>query len=166
MKKSFAITVVVLLSSAMFLVGVCVAGGPVTRTGTGKWSGMVYNVGQGSCGPGEVFAINTGKGNMTLTGASEWFSLGCLDFSDGTGWGTAVVTAADGDKIYLTFTSTLTPPDSAGSGTFTESEEIIGGTGRFEYAEGTSTTEGTYNLVGDPIRINVWSATNVFDITF
>jgi hypothetical protein len=163
MKKSFAITVVVLLSSAMFLVGVCVAGGPVTKTTTGKWSGIDYIVGQEYCPDDYVLAINTGKGNMTLTGESQWFALGCLHPINGDGTGTGVITAADGDQIYVEFTSQLEYPYP---GTFTEWETIIGGTGKFEDATGTSTTEGTYNLVGDPIKINVWSATNVADITF
>ena len=46
MKRLFSITVVMLLFSVMFFVGVCVAGGPVTKPLKAKWTGTTLQCGR------------------------------------------------------------------------------------------------------------------------
>jgi hypothetical protein len=158
MKRFFAITLVMLLSSAMFFVVVCEgAGNADKKPASGMWSGTIYDVGfcAGSTPEAPVFqAINVGKGVSTLTGKSDWFSVFCTycikpnpdspigcDEMDGFGW--AIITAADGDKLHLELTSvgvdlTATPP------IWTELETVVGGTGRFDGASGESHSKGTW----------------------
>ncbi|MBP2685276.1 MAG: hypothetical protein H6Q81_181, partial [Deltaproteobacteria bacterium] len=86
MKRLFAITVVGLLFSVMFLGGVCVAGDPVTKPFTAQWSGAIYSVGpcvdpDPSLPPGAVQGLNVGKGVATITGKSEFVTVACTAFS-------------------------------------------------------------------------------------
>jgi hypothetical protein len=96
---------------------------------------------------------------MTHTGGSEWFSLGCLNPQTGIGVGTAVITASNGDFLYLNISIQLDPV----SGIWVQSEQIIGGTGMFEGATGTGESSGTFEFVG---AMNVWSGTNEGEISF
>ena len=100
---------------------------------------------------------------MTLTGESEWFSEGCLNPETGITEGNAVITASNGDSIFLTFELQLIP-DTAESGTWYQTTEIYGGTGRFEGATGPpGTSGGPYRFIG---TIDVWSGTNEGEINF
>lgn len=158
MKRLFAISVVMLLSSAMFFVVVGAGAGPVEKKpASGMWSGTIYDVGYcaGSTTEAPVIqAINVGKGVSTLTGKSDWFSVVCTyctipnqnspfgcDEMSGSGW--AIITAANGDKLHLEITDvgvdlTAIPP------IWTEYETIVGGTGRFDGASGESDSNGTW----------------------
>jgi len=146
MKRQCAITVVVLLSSAMFLVGVCVAGDPVTKPFKAQWSGTDYVLGPCSDPdpnlPGGAFQIlNVGKGVATLTGESEFFTVGCIAYTSPTfgvtsGW--MILTAADGDKLHIRVEGTL----NLATGEWTEEEYVVGGTGRFKNATGYSESGG------------------------
>lgn len=162
MKRIFAITAVMLLSTAMFFVVVCAGADSVTKSTKGTWSGIGYNVGQGNCAPGLLQTMSIGKGVMTLTGESEWFSLGCLDPATGNGLGTAVITAANGDVLYLMINIQLVP-ETVDSGNWFQTEQIIGGTGRFEGSTGDGSSSGTYKFIG---AIDVWAGTNEGEITF
>jgi len=144
MKRQCAITVVVLLSSAMFLMGVCAAGNPVTKPFKAQWSGTDYAV--GPCVdpvtnlPGALI-LNLGKGVATITGESEFFSVSCNTFTSETtavnsGW--MIVTAADGDKLHITIEGTL----NLATGEWTEEETTVGGTGRFKNATGFAESGG------------------------
>jgi hypothetical protein len=158
MKKSFAITVVVLLSSAMILVGVCKGADPVTKPSKAIWTGTIY-VSERCADPNftgppsaPIFqTINVGKGVSTLSGKSDWLSVICGYFTSettmaGSGWG--IVTAANGDTLHVRIESTVdlstVPPKWA------ETETVVGGTGRFEGATGISESEGTWTLGTDP----------------
>lgn len=163
MKRCFAITIAMLLSSAMLFVVVCAAAPATPTVATkGTWSGIGYNVGQGSCPAGQLQTMAIGKGFMTFTGASEWFSQGCLDPQSGAAGGTAFITAADGDVLFLTINIQLIP-DTADSGTWSQTEDIIGGTGKFEGATGTGSSSGTYKFNG---AMDHWAGTNKGEITF
>lgn len=180
-----AIALVMILSFAMFFVAVSAEAGffgksflgtrsgagaddemfqSVTKSVKGTWNGIGYNVGQGICAAGLLQTMALGKGVMTLTGKSEWFSVGCLDPATGVTEGTAVITAANGDLVYLTFHLQLIP-DTLGAdfGTWVQTTEMIGGTGRFENASGPGDSSGTYKFIG---AIDAWSGTNEGWITF
>ena len=166
MKKSFAITVVVLLSSAMFLVGVCIAGRPETtptKPFIGQWTGTLYNV--GVCVPDttKVLTVNFGQGSTTILGPASFVFMYCIDLSSlpltisGSGWG--IVTTANGDKLYSKITSLTVEfgdPVTNTPTTWTEVEELLGGTGRFENARGDSTSSGIWTSAeGFPVGITV-----------
>ena len=164
MKRLIAITGVMLLSSAIFFVAVGAGAGPSSLPVKGRWSGIGYNVGQGNCPEGYQQNYAIGKGHMTLTGESEWFSEGCSNLATGNSEGNAVITASNGDLIFLTFNIQLSVPDAAGSGTWYQVTEITGGTGMFEGVTGGSgTSGGPYRFIG---TIDVWSGTNEGDINF
>ena len=120
MKRLFAITVVTLLSSAMFLVVVCAAGPPIPTIGT--WKGTTTTgAPTGSClSAGGVALISAeGKGVASPWGAGSWVGdPTCLfilipagSYVDGKqvfqGSGTATITSANGDEIYLEEVFTL-----------------------------------------------------------
>jgi hypothetical protein len=146
MKKSFAITVGVLLSSAMFLVGVCVAGDPVTKPFKAQWNGAIYAVGpcvdpDPNLPPGAFQVLNVGKGVATITGESEFVSVSCTAFASTTfsvssGW--MILTAANGDKLHIRIEGTL----NLATWEWTEKEWTVGGTGRFKNATGYSESGG------------------------
>jgi len=135
-----------LLSSAMFLVGVCVAGDPVTKPFKAKWSGADYFVGpcvdpDPNLPAGALQVLNIGKGVATITGESEFVSVSCSAFTSATtavnsGW--MILTAADGDKLHIRIEGTL----NLATGEWTEEETVVGGTGRFKNATGYSESGG------------------------
>jgi len=167
MKKSFAITVVVLLSSAMFFVGVCGAG--PTRATKGTWSGSTTTgLPTGACltagGVAEVSAEGTGVASPW--GASTWVGdKTCLyllipwppgSFTDGLqvvqGFGTATVTTANGDKVYLemVFTFIGNPaPQADPQGQWTQDVDITGGTGKYSNAFGHAFSSGVWTNNND-----------------
>ena len=163
MKRLFAITAVMLLSSAIFFIAVGEAGGPSAMTLKGRWSGIGYNVGQGNCPTGHVQGYVIAKGFMNLTGQSEWFSEGCTNLATFTSEGSAVVTTSDGDRLFVEYAITMSPPDATGAGTWSQNEDIIGGTGRFEGVTGSSSSGGPYQFIG---TIDVWSGTTEGEIYF
>ena len=155
MKRLFAITVVMLLSSAMFFVVVCAGAHPVEKPTQGMWTGTIYVL--GPCPDttnfplGAAQVINVGKGVLTHTGKSNFISSSCSYFTsetsaEGSGW--AVLTAENGDTIH--FSIELTLDLSTNPPSWTEHETVVGGTGRFEGATGESDSEGTWTLGADP----------------
>jgi hypothetical protein len=163
MKRLFAITVVMLLSSAMFFVVVCAGGDSVTKPFKGKWTGNLYVLGpcpDPSFQPGYSQGINIGKGVSTLTGESDFLFVYCTICSEptntppyfcntinGSGWG--IITAANGDALHVEITYLeidLTDPVPQ----WTELETLVGGTGRFEDATGSSDSHGIWTLGTDP----------------
>jgi len=157
MKKSFAITVVVLLSSAMFLVGICVGGPPEstpTKPFVGQWTGTLYNVGLCYPDTSKVLTVNFGQGSATVLGPASFVFMYCIDpFTlSGSGWG--IVTTANGDKLYERITNlTVTLGNPV---TWSEDEELLGGTGRFENARGYSKSSGIWTSAeGFPVGFEV-----------
>jgi N-methylhydantoinase B/oxoprolinase/acetone carboxylase alpha subunit len=162
MKRHLAITVVLLLSSAMFFVVVCAGADPVAVPLKGTWKGgsnFIFPA-PSSCPADSVMqAIATAKGNMTHTGESEYLSPVCCN-AVGQCVGTAIITAANGDALYLSVTHFFNPV----TGDWSQSDVIIGGTGRFEDATGTSTSSGTSTFTGP--TSDIWQGTNVGEIKF
>lgn len=163
MKRLFAITFVILLSSGMFLAGAYAGDGEITKSLSGMWNGTIYQVGYcvGSTPMAPIFmTVNIGKGVSTLTGNSDWYSVDCghcsvpssnpplfCDELSGSGWG--IVTSSNGDQLHLDITRqtvnlTDNPP------TWIEEETIVGGTGMFEGVSGESDSLGTWTSGTNP----------------
>jgi hypothetical protein len=184
MKRLFAITVVMLLSSAMFFVVVCAGGDSVTRPMKAMWTGNLYVLGPCtdlSFPAGAFQTINIGKGVSTLTGESDFIIEYCTFFSSassmaGSGWG--IITAANGDTIHVSVDVTIdlskTPPE------WSETEFMVGGTGRFQGATGSSESGGSWTSGPNPFPFGSsppipprllqapqgWIGTSIGEVTF
>ncbi len=69
-------------------------------------------------------------------------------FIDFTSSGSAVLTAANGDRLLTNVTGVATPGTVPGELVIVETHEITGGTGRFDGASGEFTLERTASLTG------------------
>jgi hypothetical protein len=169
MKRLFASTVVTLLSSAMFFVVVCAGADMKTGPFNGSWSGKSYQPGGGgpfqpsvSCPQGAQPFLSIGKGHLNIIGAGDWVSWGCLTAGPSNpliGTGSAIITTATGDALYLNTVITFTFTANM-VGTWHQEETATGGTGRFELASsplGPSTSDGTFDWTTQP---GVWKGTN------
>jgi hypothetical protein len=147
MKRLFAITVVMLLSSAMFFAVVYAGPGPVTKPFKAKWTGTLYTVGlcfdEWPPTGNLVQTINVGKGVSTLTGVSDFLFVYCIDATYGVGSGWGILTAASGDTIHVSVEE-LAVDLTKDPVEWSETELILGGTGRFEGAIGSSFSHGTW----------------------
>ncbi len=152
MKRLFAMTVVTLLSTAMFFVVVCAAGGPVTIPSKASWTGIIYTLGaSSSCPVGSFQAINIGKGFTNFSGQSDWLAEYCVHFESDTsmaGFGWGILTAANGDRLHASLE--LTVDLSKNPVEWSETEVFVGGTGRFEGVTGTVDSHGTWTSGADP----------------
>jgi hypothetical protein len=137
MKKVIAIAAVATLWSGLVSVGICEAG-PKEMPSKGTWSGVIYSA--GLCPDGRPLLVNVASGFGTHTGASTYVSVSCLNYPSPTSEGWAIVTAANGDKLYLR----IAAESDSSSGTWTETETTLGGTGRFEGASGLTISSGTF----------------------
>ena len=154
MKRLFAITTVVVLCSALFSV-VVYAGAEVQ----GSWSGKTYLT-SNPCDGGQQF-LAIGKGHLNLIGAGTWVSFGCLSgiFTTPVGIGSAIITTATGDDLYLNIRITFTYTGDR-IGTWHQDEITVGGTGRFKGAQGVSSSDGFFNWLTEPGEPGVWNGTN------
>ena len=145
MKRLFAITSVMLLSSAMFFVVVCAAAD--TKPMSGVWSGKVFFF---ESFEAPLYIIVNGKGNATHLGNTDYFAYLVPNTSDKHPdyplMGGAVDTAASGDALYLE----IYFRDDPSAGTWEQIEEIVGGTGKFAGASGGTTSRGTYVVDMEP----------------
>lgn len=146
MKRVFAITVVTLLFSVIFLSSVCVAANPVSTPTKARWTGILYDVGfcAGSTDSAPItYTVNIGHGASSVMGEANFLFVYCIDLSTFTGSGWGIVTTANGDTIHITIPEvavdpTKNPPE------WSETEVINGGTGKFENAIGSSISHGTW----------------------
>ncbi len=70
-----------------------------------------------------------------------------VNAANGTAIGSYEFTAANGDKVYATFTGTATPTAIPGVLYIEETAIITGGTGRFAGATGSFTSERLYDRI-------------------
>jgi hypothetical protein len=150
MRRTFAITAVLFLFSALFFVFVCAAGSMdvnseaaalVKKPWKGHWIGNMYIVGY--CPDGSLQVLDIGKGFATHMGASKWIATICLNPITGLGEGKAVITGANGDAVYLAI-SIRSHGIGGPNGTWYETETVTGGTGRFADATGSGTSNGSW----------------------
>jgi hypothetical protein len=97
-------------------------------------------------GPMELVVAGEGTGNATQLGrfTFEYFEL--VDLSTGTGVGTYVFTAANGDKLNSTWTGLGYPTSDPNVLAIVENGTITGGTGRFDHAGGSYKVERLFNF--------------------
>jgi len=153
---------VALLCSVLFFVIVC-AGAEVTKPSKGTWSGNSYVVGNCPEPSGSLLTIDIGKGFSTQLGASDWFAVYCLDPVEGNGYGNAVITAANGDALFLQFFIQSSWTSSEG-GIWTLEAVYTSGTGRFTDVTGGGTTNGTFLSTG-PTSFS-WVGTHEGEATY
>jgi hypothetical protein len=75
----------------------------------------------------------------------------CVDFAANTFSGTAMFKAANGDLLFVLLGGSADDPTCTTTCGVSFTGSIIGGTGRFEGAEGTLTGTGTVDLVASTI---------------
>ena len=101
----------------------------------------------GPCEAGGIVVDVVGSGQSTQLGDYSGHYRECLDPATGAVTaGTFTLTAANGDKIFGTYSGQATPTEDPGVVNFQDPGVITGGTGRFADARGTLTTSGLANL--------------------
>ena len=86
-----------------------------------------------------------GEGHATQLGHFDVSSSIVANEADGTAVGTYEFTAANGDTLSADFTGQSMPTATLGVISITETATIKGGTGRFDGATGSFTSERTYD---------------------
>lgn len=100
----------------------------------------------GKCENGGQLFVETGVGFAEQMGKSKWSDKYCMDPATWTASGqNAVITAENGDKVFLKITLLFTWTSKTG-GNWVEHETVIRGTGRFSAASGGSHSTGTFVL--------------------
>ena len=111
----------------------------------GSESGMFQLL--GPCEAGGVILEVTGTGHSTKLGSYSGRYRECLDPATGAVTsGTFTLSAANGDKVFGTYSGQALPTDDPSVVTYEDPGVITGGTGRFAHADGTLTTSGRANL--------------------
>jgi hypothetical protein len=107
----------------------------------------------GPCETSGVIVDVTGTGHSTHLGNYSGHYRECLVPETGavTG-GTFTLTAANGDKVFGTYSGQAFPTDDPNVVNFEDPGSITGGTGRFAGADGTVTTSGLANLATGKYR--------------
>ena len=96
-----------------------------------------------------VTVQQTATGNATQLGMFTYIARDTVDTRTGSGTGTFVFTAANGDTVFGTNRGQATPTPTPGVLSIVETSTITGGTGRFAGATGTFTLTRLSNRVTD-----------------
>jgi len=97
--------------------------------------------------PSQMLTSMAGTGNVSHLGRVSWTSQHCTQLFAGTfGDADLVITAANGDRLYGTYSGWFT-----GDTSFAEVMTILGGTGRFAGAKGIVSEEGSF----DPVTLDL-----------
>ena len=100
-----------------------------------------------ACETGGVIVDVTGTGHATQLGKYSAHYHECLDPATGAVTdGTFTLRAANGDKVFGTYSGQAVPTDDPNVVHFEDPGAITGGTGRFAGAGGTITQSGLANL--------------------
>ena len=101
----------------------------------------------GPCETGGMILEVTGSGHSTRLGNYSGRYRECLDPATGAVTnGTFTLTAANGDKVFGTYSGQAVPTDDPNVVTYDDPGVITGGTGRFAGASGSMNTSGRANL--------------------
>jgi hypothetical protein len=101
----------------------------------------------GPCEASGVILEVTGSGHATKLGNYSGRYRECLDPATGAVTnGTFTLTAANGDKVFGTYSGQAVPTDEPNVVAYDDPGVITGGTGRFAGAGGTWDTSGRANL--------------------
>ena len=96
-------------------------------------------------GPARVLARSEGTGTATHLGRYSILAETTVDFATRTSTAQEIMTAANGDALFVTLTAQATPNADGVTLTVVESATIIGGTGRFAGATGSFIRECVVN---------------------
>ena len=96
---------------------------------------------QGSGAPPLITLHVEAEGNATHLGLFTLDSVHVVNFADFTGAGTAVLIAANGDRLTTDLTGVATPQEAPGVFLVIETLLVTGGTGRFAGATGALVVE-------------------------
>jgi len=97
-----------------------------------------------------ILTVNIGEGVSSVIGRAHFVIVTCVNpatFS-GSGWG--VVTTANGDTLHLDIPDVTVTFSESGPREWSETETIVGGTGKFENAIGSSISHGTFTSGTNP----------------
>jgi hypothetical protein len=101
----------------------------------------------GPCETGGMILEVTGTGHTTHLGNYSGNYRECLDPATGAVTaGTFTLTAANGDKVFGTYSGQAFPTDDPNVVKYEDPGVITGGTGRFAGTHGSLTTSGLANL--------------------
>lgn len=98
----------------------------------------------------EAYGTGTLLGNFTSI-HRQCVNFETLEFRDGT----VTYHAANGDQLHATFEGFLSPTSQAGVLSFDNPAHAVGGTGRFEGAQGLFRAYGTVNLNDNTFELRV-----------
>jgi len=99
--------------------------------------------------PSQMLTSMAGTGRVSHMGRVSWTSQHCTQLFAGTfGDAKLVITAANGDSLYGTYSGWMT-----GEASFAEVMTIISGTGRFAGATGTVSEAGSYDATTFDLEI-------------
>ena len=126
---------------------------PFKATGLGIGTGAEA---EPACDDGFFPTGNVAHGTATHLGRFTSIHRQCvnfetLEFRDGT----VTFHAANGDQLHVTFEGFLTPTAEPGVLSFDNPAHAVGGTGRFENAEGVLRANGMVNLNDNTFELNV-----------
>ena len=159
---AFALVVATALAAALSAgAGGATAQSP-TKSWTGTWNGNLTII--GTCESGALLIVESATGQMQHTGKTAWSDTYCMDPLTWTASGTAgVYTAANGDEIHVQMSLQVmwTSPDG---GTWSDTETIISGTGRFATASGSNHTEGTFTFTSPTTEF--WDGTTTGTLSY
>jgi len=104
--------------------------------------------------------ITAATGQASHLGLTSWYSSHCLVNGTEIAGGVLVLTAANGDKVYATYTGSggSFPPEIGGLITVTGTIVFSGGTGRFKNASGAAELNASVVFEGytDPSWAGRW----------
>jgi len=98
-------------------------------------------------GPAKVLSHSEGTGTATHLGRYSIVAETTIDFAARTSTAQRILTAANGDALFVTVTAQATPNADGVTFNVVESATITGGTGRFAGATGTYTANCVSNQV-------------------
>lgn len=105
-------------------------------------------VSQQFCSATEVCQQATVSGTATVLGHFVGTLSERVDVGNGTYTGSAVFTTSDGSTIATEYTGQVTPPNQQGRVFFSESHEVVSGTGKYANASGNLNVLGTADAAG------------------
>jgi hypothetical protein len=100
------------------------------------------------CSPTELCQESTVAGQATQLGNFVGTLSERVDLNTGNYTGTGFFTTANGDTLSTAHTGSVRPSGQDGAVFFTETHEIVTGTGRFAGATGSFHVEGTADAAG------------------
>jgi hypothetical protein len=153
-KRGLIVLVVLLVGLAAM--PAALAGGdqerPFKQDLEGQFLGMVTDPAEleSRCGEGALWISHmAGHGTITHLGRVTWTTSHCFyedfTFSDAN----LVITAANGDELRATYAGYMT-----GETTWAETLTVLGGTGRFEGASGSSSNTGWIDMASGHMETN------------